>query len=527
MRRIADLYPGEAKTDAKDAAVIADAARTMAHTLRTLDLADEVTAELTMLVGFDQDLAGEANRTSNRIRGLLTQFHPSLERVLGPRLDHPAVTWLLERHGSPAALRKAGRRRLVEVVRPRAPRMAERLVDDIIVVGAGPAGATAARVAAKHGCATLLLERAAIPRYKTCGGGLIGASLAALPPNLPLRVYDTARQFTFSLDGRRERTLTSASPTIAMVYRSEFDAALTDAAATAGAEVQDRTALTAVEQDGATVTVRTNRGETLRARAVVGADGSASRVARYVGVRCAQVDLALEAEAPADERTSDVWRGRLLMEWGPIPGSFGWVFPKGDVCTAGVVAARGNPGLLRAYKESFLARQGLADAQPLRDTGHLTRCRRPDSPLARGRVLVAGDAAALLDHWSREGISYALRSGDLAGQACVRLVTAGNEAQARAAADDYAQTIRNVRGPEMHASDTLMHLFTRSPGLVHTALTRLPPAWRRLDAYIAGRTSVAGIMTTPLIRGACAAASRLAPRPQTRRPGEEHPPTRR
>ncbi|MFG2312329.1 IS110 family transposase [Streptomyces sp. NPDC048566] len=131
MRRIADLYPGEAKTDAKDAAVIADAARTMPHTLRALDLTDEVTAELTMLVGFDQDLVGEANRTSNRIRGLLTQFHPSLERVLGPRLDHQAVTWLLERYGSPQALRKAGRRRLIEVIRPRAPRMAERLVDDI------------------------------------------------------------------------------------------------------------------------------------------------------------------------------------------------------------------------------------------------------------------------------------------------------------------------------------------------------------------------------------------------------------
>ncbi|MFJ1701756.1 IS110 family transposase, partial [Streptomyces sp. NPDC088252] len=87
MRRIADLYPGEAKTDAKDAAVIADAARTMPHTLRSPELTDEITAELTVLVGFDQDPASEATRTSNRIRGLLTQFHPSLERVLGPRLD--------------------------------------------------------------------------------------------------------------------------------------------------------------------------------------------------------------------------------------------------------------------------------------------------------------------------------------------------------------------------------------------------------------------------------------------------------
>jgi len=131
MRRIADLYPGEAKTDARDAAVIADAARTMPHTLRSLEPTDDITAELTVLVGFDQDLAAEATRTSNRIRGLLTQFHPSLERVLGPRLDHPAVTWLLERYGSPQTLRTAGRRKLVEVIRPKAPRMATRLIDDV------------------------------------------------------------------------------------------------------------------------------------------------------------------------------------------------------------------------------------------------------------------------------------------------------------------------------------------------------------------------------------------------------------
>lgn len=106
--RVADLYPGEAKTDAKDAAVLTDAARTMPHTLCSLELTDEITAELIVLVGFGQDLAAEATRTSNRTHGLLTQFHPSLERVLGPRLDHQAVTWFLERYGSPVALRKAG-----------------------------------------------------------------------------------------------------------------------------------------------------------------------------------------------------------------------------------------------------------------------------------------------------------------------------------------------------------------------------------------------------------------------------------
>lgn len=89
MRRIADLYPGQAKTDARDAFIIADTARTMPHTLRRVDTGDEALAELEVLVGFDDDLAGEATRISNRIRGLLTSIHPALERVSAPALPTP------------------------------------------------------------------------------------------------------------------------------------------------------------------------------------------------------------------------------------------------------------------------------------------------------------------------------------------------------------------------------------------------------------------------------------------------------
>ena len=131
MRRIADLYPGEAKTDARDARVIADAARTMPHTLRDLEPDDETIAALHMLLGADDDLAAEATRTSNRIRGLLTSIHPHLERVIGPRITHPAVVSLLiELHG-PAGIRAAGLERVTEVLRRQAPRMAERLAHEI------------------------------------------------------------------------------------------------------------------------------------------------------------------------------------------------------------------------------------------------------------------------------------------------------------------------------------------------------------------------------------------------------------
>lgn len=112
MRRIADLHPGEAKTDARDAFIIAEAARTMPHALRSLQLADEQVAELTMLCGFDDDVTGQITATSNRIRNLLTQIHPALERVSGPHLDHPAVLDLLQHYPSPAAMTAAGETRL-------------------------------------------------------------------------------------------------------------------------------------------------------------------------------------------------------------------------------------------------------------------------------------------------------------------------------------------------------------------------------------------------------------------------------
>ena len=89
MRRIADLHAGKAKTDARDIYIIAEAARSMPHTLRSLKIADTQVAALTMLCGFDEDVAGQITQTSNRIRVLLTQIHPALERVLGPHLDHP------------------------------------------------------------------------------------------------------------------------------------------------------------------------------------------------------------------------------------------------------------------------------------------------------------------------------------------------------------------------------------------------------------------------------------------------------
>jgi transposase len=132
MRRIADLYPGRAKTDARDAFIIADAARSLPHTLRPVDVGDEALAELEVLVGFDDDLAGEATRIANRIRGLLTGIHSALERAIGPRISHPAVLEILSRCGGPTGIGKAGRRKLTAIAKVHAPRMGDKLVEAIM-----------------------------------------------------------------------------------------------------------------------------------------------------------------------------------------------------------------------------------------------------------------------------------------------------------------------------------------------------------------------------------------------------------
>src|SRR5215467_2619621 len=295
---------------------------------------------------------------------------------------------------------------------------------DVIVVGAGPAGLNAARVAAAEGARTLVLERAEHPRYKTCGGGLIGASLAAVAGQIELPARDQIRSATFTLRGGREFTREHSEPLLAMVMREEFDAALLRHAMAQGAVVRQRAQVRALDQQAGRASARLADGSSVTAKVVIGADGSSGVSARHVGVEFAQVDLGLELEIAVPAAVERRWAGRILLDWGKIPASYGWVFPKGDRLTVGVIAARGNGDATREYLREFVGRLRLGSCEVIRDSGHLTRCRADQSSLRRGRVLVAGDAAGLLDPWTREGISFALRSGALAGEFAAKAAVA-------------------------------------------------------------------------------------------------------
>ena len=351
----------------------------------------------------------------------------------------------------------------------------------------------AALAAASQCKRVVILERFGIPRYKTCAGGLVGAAVNALPAGFTPPLQATATSFTFSLRGWPERTKTSSTPLVKLVRRDEFDASLVAAAVAAGAVACDNTIVTnlTAEDDVMRVTTR-NRGD-LRARIVVGADGSAGRSAAYVGVVLDQVDLGLEVELVTPSDQAGDWANRILIDWGTIPGAYAWVFPKGGTLSAGVIAERGNPDLTRSYLSGFLARLGLDQQEAVVSSGHLTRCRTLDSPLYRERVLVAGDAAGLLEPWTREGISFALRSGTMAGRAAAQAAAAASAAAVTTVMTAYAGEISATLAPEMSAGRMLMRAFTRHPRIFYLAIVLLPKAWDFVVRTISGDTSFAAV----------------------------------
>ena len=360
------------------------------------------------------------------------------------------------------------------------------------MIGAGPAGLAAANASALAGARTVVLERAQHPRYKTCGGGLIGISLAAVR-GMPIPIKDEIFAATFTRNNSHEFTRRNDSPILKMVMRDEFDDALRCRAVASGAALIQRAQVRAVSQDQMCARATLADGTSITAQVVVGADGSSGITARHVGVDFCQVDLGLEVEISVPTSIEQMWSGRVLLDWGPIPGSYAWIFPKGDRLTVGVIAARGSGEKTKEYLQDVLYRYNLATFERLQDSGHLTKCRAEGSPLRKGRVLVAGDAAGLLEPWTREGISFALRSGAMAGAAAAKAARQHGTSDLDRILDQYVSAVNGELVPEMQAGYRLFAAFKRHPGSFHRVLAT-PKGWHTFVQFCQGEESFASAL---------------------------------
>ncbi|NJC05533.1 geranylgeranyl reductase [Sphingomonas kaistensis] len=303
---------------------------------------------------------------------------------------------------------------------------------DVVVVGGGPAGATAADDLASAGRKVLLLDRAG--RIKPCGGAVPPRLLADF--NIPLSLL-VARATAARMIAPSDRAVRMpvGDGFVGMVDRDHFDEWLRERAAGHGAHRRSGTfeRIERDEQGRAILCYREGRNGALvkvGAAAIIGADGARSAVAREAlpGAERVPCVFAYHEVIRAPEQDSAAYEaGRcdVFYQGDLSPDFYGWIFPHGDTASVGVGSAHKGFALREAVAV-MRDRNGLAGCETIRREGAPI----PLKPLKRwdnGRdVVVAGDAAGVVAPASGEGIYYAMTCGRMAGEAVAEFLDTGN-----------------------------------------------------------------------------------------------------
>jgi geranylgeranyl reductase family protein len=308
---------------------------------------------------------------------------------------------------------------------------------DVIVIGAGPAGSSAACLLAERGLRVALLERVKMPRYKACGAGIVGRAMRLLPPV----VKETIERECYTaelnmLDGGLHFSVTREEPLVSMSMRDKLDRLLALNAREAGADLWEECNALNVTSEAGSVGVETNRG-LLSAAFVVAADGSTGSIARKAGWRETRTLVpAIEWEVPVDKETLERFASKARFDFGLVPSGYAWIFPKSSHLSVGAASMKRGSIRLDAALERHLLSLGIPLTNGVVRHGALASSRPRSDAVMIGRVLLVGDAAGLTDPVTGEGISFAV----ISGQAAARALTAG-ELNETAVREKYLATV--------------------------------------------------------------------------------------
>lgn len=339
---------------------------------------------------------------------------------------------------------------------------------DVIVVGSGPAGSSAALRLAQAGLSVAVLEKAGLPRYKTCGGGIIGRALQLLPRDVRHVVEQdccTAHLniFPSELSFRTHRP----TPIVSMVMRDRFDFALLSAAQAAGAVAYQRCAVQDVSFHGDLVEVATERG-VMKARFVVAADGALSTVARKLGMAGGrQLIPAVECEVVVPQDQLDRFHGVARFDFGILPHGYAWAFPKRQHLSIGVLSMVQREGELKRAIAQYLDLLGCRNVTQIQQHGFVIPLQPRKGPFAAKRVLLVGDAAGFADPVTGEGISFALLSGQLAAQSLI-----DGDLKEAPVQQAYSRSLSESILPELQTGRWLARLLYGYPRLRSWAFLR-------------------------------------------------------
>lgn len=325
---------------------------------------------------------------------------------------------------------------------------------DVVVVGSGPAGGMAAYEASKAGLSVAILEKENLPRYKTCGGGLVFRGKEMLPFDISEVIEKEYNDLFIYFDHLDQPLFAQRTyPVVTMVMRDKFDQLIVENAKSFGAELLENHTLKALEF-GEKIILKTSSGD-ISSTYVIAADGVLGPTAKYAGwTETRQLIPALEYEVEVLQDVYDRLSTEARFDIDVIPNGYGWCFPKKNHLSIGVGTFKKKKINLREYYYEYLKILGIDEVLSEQAHGFQVPISPRKDGFVKHNVFLTGDSAGFADPLTAEGITNSLYSGSLAGKAIAQHFD--NPALAE---ETYMESLNERLLPELKFAGYLAYLF--------------------------------------------------------------------
>ncbi|GBD86422.1 putative oxidoreductase [bacterium BMS3Abin03] len=283
---------------------------------------------------------------------------------------------------------------------------------DVIIIGGGVAGCIAAYCLGVEGVKVLILEKEPLPRYKTCGGGIVLRAAMLIPFEIDLvidrKIYAAD---IFDHDNHLHFHVERYKPIINMTMRENLDYYLLAKAVGNDAKFKDKILVTDLIIKDNEVEVITNKDKYF-AKYVICADGATGISTKVLGLRNNYIKVpAIEHEVFVPEDLFNKFSNSARFDFGFLSHGYGWVFPKKKHLSIGLGNMYDDKANLNDYLKAYLKKLEITDIIKVEKHGYFIPIQPKKKKFTFGRILLAGDAAGLADPLTAEGISYAIETG--------------------------------------------------------------------------------------------------------------------